>query len=391
MLTYEVRDKCRICNSENLTEVYKVPEMYVNDFPKTKTGHRGKAPMTLVECQDCTLVQLKETVNEEIYKDYWYQSKLNKKIVNNLKEITERAKKFTSINEGDIILDIGANDGTLLGFFDNSVVRVGVDPAETIQEDLQKNCDHAICDYFNRESFVKAVGDKKAKLITAIAMFYDLDEPHDFVRDIKETLAHDGIWVVQFMPMVPMVKINDVGNICHEHILYYTYASVEKLLSEHDLEITAMFENDINGGSYQLWIGHKGEVAPIEYIEEKVDVVAWANDMESNKNETINFLKECKKEGKKVYIYGASTKGNTIAQFYGINSDLVAGAAEIHPDKIGRYMVGTGIKIVHEDDARKDADYFLVMPFGFRDVFVEKEKTVDLVFCTPKFEIVNVG
>lgn len=392
MLTYKERKTCRICESKKLKKIYKVDEMYVNDFPSDPNGHRGKAPMTLMECQECGLVQLKETIDEEIYRDYWYQSKLNKKIVNNLKEIAENAANFVNIDSGDIAIDIGANDGTLLTFMPQELTTVGIDPAETIQEDLKKNCDIAVNDFFTRKAFTDAVGDlnAKAKIITSIAMFYDLDEPHDFVRDIKETLAENGIWVVQFMPMVPMVKINDVGNICHEHILYYTYSSVKRLLDEHDLEITAVYENDINGGSYQLWVGHKGDVPPCDFKEEVVDVKAWADDMESNKKETIDFLKNCKKENKKVYIYGASTKGNTIAQFYGINSDLVAGAAEIHPDKIGRYMVGTGIQIVHEDDARKDADYFLVMPFGFRDVFIEKEKSVNLVFCTPRFEIVNV-
>lgn len=392
MLTYKERKTCRICGSKKLKKIYKVDEMYVNDFPSDPNNHRGKAPMTLMECEECTLVQLKETIDEEIYRDYWYQSKLNQKIVNNLKEIAENAANFVNIDSGDIALDIGANDGTLLTYMPQELKTVGIDPAETIQEDLRKNCDIAVNDFFTRKAFTEAVGDlnAKAKIITSIAMFYDLDEPHDFVRDIKETLAENGIWVVQFMPMVPMVKINDVGNICHEHILYYTYSSVKRLLDEHDLEITAVYENDINGGSYQLWVGHKGDVPPCDFIEDLVDVKAWANDMEANKTETINFLKQCKEQGKKVYIYGASTKGNTIAQFYGINSDLVAGAAEIHPGKIGRYMVGTGIQIVHEDEARKDADYFLVMPFGFRDVFVEKEKTVDLVFCTPKFEVVSV-
>lgn len=393
MLSYTTRDDCRICGCTDLKQIYKVEEMYVNDFPSEPKGHRGVAPMTLMECPECTLVQLKETVDAEIYKEYWYQSKLNKKIVNNLKEIAENAANRVNIDSGDIALDIGANDGTLFQFLPSEFIKVGVDPAETIQDDLRKHADYAICDQFNRASFVETLGNPnaKAKIITSIAMFYDLDEPKDFVKDIKDTLADNGIWVLQFMPMVPMVKINDVGNICHEHILYYTYSSIVKLLDMYDLEITDVIENDINGGSYQLWVGHKGQVVPCNFVEDTVDVHEWASQMDSNKEETINFLKECRAQGKKVYIYGASTKGNTIAQFYNITADLVEGAAEIHPDKLGRYMVGTGIPIVHEDDARKDADYFLVMPFGFRDVFVEKEKTVDLVFCTPKFEIVPVN
>jgi NDP-4-keto-2,6-dideoxyhexose 3-C-methyltransferase len=392
MLGYKTRNTCRICGSKKIKQVYKVEEMYVSDFPTTPTGHRGKAPMTLVECKDCSLVQLKESISEEIYKDYWYESKLNKKIVKNLKEIAENAGHYVNIDSGDIALDIGANDGTLLSYIPQELTKVGIDPAETIQEDLKRNCDIAVCDFFSASVFKEAIGNvsAKAKIITSIAMFYDLDDPHSFVADIKEILAANGVWITQFMPMSKMVQVNDVGNIIHEHIMYYTYESVKRLLAEHNLTIFDVQENDINGGSFQLWIGHSTDVVPAAFTEDTVDVTAWAKDMDANKQVTIDFLKQCKKDNKKVYIYGASTKGNTIAQFYGITPDLVEGAAEIHPNKVGRYMVGTGIPIVHEDDARKDADYFLVMPFGFRDVFVSKETDVDLVFCTPKFEIVNV-
>jgi len=391
MLSYTERHTCRICGSEDLSEIYAVEEMYVNDFPATPDGHRGKAPMTLLRCEDCTLVQLRETIDEEIYRDYWYQSKLNKKIVNNLREIAEGASAYVGLKPGDTVLDIGANDGTLLSMYPDGIRTVGVDPAVTIQEDLAANADVAINDFFNFATYRQHAGEANAKIITAIAMFYDLENPHQFLDDVKAVLASDGLFVVQFMGMPQMVRINDVGNICHEHILYYTWDSLVRLFGDHGLTIARVIENDINGGSWQLWIGHTETTQPAEYTEPENDLEAFVQGLYDNKADLQNFLEDCKQQNKKVYIYGASTKGNTIAQFYDITGDQVAGAAEIHPDKIGRYLVGTGIPIVHEDEARKDADYFLVMPFGFRDIFVEKEKTVDLVFCTPKFEIVKVA
>jgi len=388
MITYTEIENCRLCCATDFNEIIKIPNLCINDFPENPGEHRGKAPMTLIECADCGCVQLKETVQDAVYREYWYQSKLNPKIVNNLKDIVDRMVHSAELQPGDRVLDIGANDGTLLGFYPTNVVKIGVDPADTVQEDLKKNADYAIHDFFNADDVLLTNMGGKCKAITSIAMFYDLPNPHAFVKDVKSLLHEDGVWCIQLMPLRPMVETNDIGNVCHEHIEYYTYYNLKELLSAHDLTIFDVQQNDINGGSYQLWVCHDGKRLESDFEEPEMDLKAWAERLERNKQDTLNFLIDCENMGAKVYIYGASTKGNTIAQWYGLDTNLIKGAAEIHPDKVGRYMVGTDIPIVHEDEARKDADYFLVMPFGFKDVFLQKE-TVPLVFCTPEFEVIK--
>ena len=201
------------------------------------------------------------------------------------------------------------------------------------------------------------------------------------------------------MPARPMLDTYDIGNVCHEHLLYYTYSSLIQLFEEHGLQIYKVKENDINGGSYQLWIKH-GDLysSSLQYEEDcSLDRLhKWVAQINQNRIETVQFINNEVQKGKNIYFYGASTKGNTIAQWYGLNSTNIKGAAEIHPDKIGRYMVGSQIPIVHEDEARKDADYFIIVGFGFRDIFIKKEKKFlqnggKLIFCTPKFEIVEHG
>lgn len=388
MITYDTIDSCRLCNYKEFNEIISIPNLYINDFPERPNEHRGIAPMTLVECSRCGCVQLKETVQDTVYREYWYQSKLNPKIVQNLKDIAEQMQISAELKPGDRVLDIGANDGTLLSFYPNTVVKIGIDPADTVQEDLKANSDYAIHDFFKADDVLMTTMGGKCKAITSIAMFYDLPDPHAFVEDVKKVLHNDGVWCIQLMPLKPMVYTNDIGNICHEHLEYYTYYNLQDLLGEHDLTIFDVQENDINGGSYQLWVCHRDKRPETKFEEPEMDLVAWAERLEKNKQDTLNFLNECAENNLNVYIYGASTKGNTIAQWYGLDTSLIKGAAEIHPDKVGRYMVGTGIPIVHEDEARKDADYFLVMPFGFKDVFLKKE-TVPLVFCTPEFEVVK--
>ena len=217
-----------------------------------------------------------------------------------------------------------------------------------------------------------------------------------FVQDIKSILADDGLWICQLMTARPMLDTNDIGNVIHEHIEYYSYKALVNLLERNGLEIYDLVENDINGGSYQLYIRHLSQ-GSMEFEEDcsQERYVEWQRNMEINREKTMNFLRSEVANGKKVYIMGASTKGNTIMQYYGLDGDIISGAAEIHPDKIGKYLVGSSIPIVHEDEAKEKADYFLVFPFHFKDIFVNKilkdwiTEGGKLVFCTPTFEVIG--
>jgi len=338
MIDYTNISKCRVCGSTELREVYKIDDLYVNDFPATPEGHRGKAPMTLLECQGCTLVQLRETVSQDIYRDYWYQSKLNRKIVDNLADIANNAMDFVNgkVDANPIALDIGANDGTLLLNYPGEFVTVGVDPAVNIHADLTDIADFAINDFFTAAAYNKKLDGQKADIITAVAMFYDLDDPHAFLSDIKSIMSPNGVFIAQFMGLPHMVNINDVGNLCHEHLPYYTWKSLEVLFSAHDLTIVDLKHNDINGGSWQIWVQHKREgQAVVDYHGDIVSIDDFAKGLYDIKEDLQHFLEMCKAEEKKVYIYGASTKGNTIE----------GGTSEIQLNIISKRILGLGQKV----------------------------------------------
>ena len=401
---------CRICNNEELITIFDLGDLMINCFVEEPGDHKGEAPLKLQRCSECDLIQLSHTVREEdLYTNYWYLSRLNKKIVDNLESIVEDAQKECPLEDDDIVIDIGANDGTLLSFYPDNVITVGVDPAENIHAELKENCSIMIPGFFNYRNYMNKMPNisftgpnsfhastRQAKIITAVAMFYDLDDPNEFVQDIKQILQDDGLFLCQLMPARPMIDANDIGNIIHEHLEYYTYKSLVNLFEPNGLEIYDVRENDINGGSYQLFIRHY-QNGSIEYPEDCSDerIERWINIMKCNKIDTMNYLHTLKEQGKNVYIMGASTKGNTIMQYYGIDNTIIKGAAEIHPDKIGKYLVGSGIPIVHEDDAKKDADAFLVFPFHFKELFVNKimkdwiAEGGQLIFCTPKFEVIS--
>ncbi len=386
---------CRICKSEKLDNLFSLGDLYISTFVKNIGENIGKAPLTLVWCENCTLVQLEHTAPQELMYSghYWYKSGLNEVIKKDLREITEIARNMVSLKSGEIVLDIGANDGTLLSFYPKEVVKVGCEPATNLSEDMKKHADLPITDFWTYENYIRVAGTRKAKIITAIGMFYDMEDPNQFIRDARMVLDQNGIFIAQLMTSKPMLKSLDLGNICHEHIEYYSYESLKHLFEKNGLEIFKVEENSINGGSYRLFARHytKGSVPYPEDIT-KESYLKFAEKIQNNAKECVKLIRELVKQGKKVYGYGASTKGNTILQYYGLNCNDIVGIAEIHEDKIGKYTVGTHVPIVKENEAKMKADYFLVLPYAFRDSFINREKEWlnkggKFIFCTPQVEI----
>jgi len=377
---------CRICGN-SVKEVADLGEIHINDFPERPEDSKGTAPLVLDQCEYCTLVQLRHTVDPDIlYGDhYWYQSGLNPKLKQNLLDIAGYANEFTA--PGDIVLDIGANDGSLLSGISPDRYRIGCEPAPNLLDKLLGHCDQAIPNLWHHDY----MNGQKAKFITAIGMFYDMDNPNDFINSVKESLSLDGVFVAQLMTLAPMIRMRDLGNICHEHLEYYSYRSLVELYERNGLEIYRVEENDIQGGSYQLWARHY-ITGSIEYNEDLSGMQDFFDSISKTKIALHNILGEYKKAGKKCYVYGASTKGNTLLQIWDLDK-FFTGAAEIHTEKFGRYTVGTGIKIVNEKDAKADADVFFVPNFGFKELFINKEKEwLDdggkMLFAMPAVEVV---
>lgn len=391
------KDTCRVCDSA-VHLVADFGEICINDFPKSSQDPISSAPMILDQCEKCDLVQLRHTVDPKVLygEHYWYESGLNPKLKNNLIDIANIINEYTDAN--DTVLDIGANDGSLLEGVADDRVRVGCEPAPNLWDKLKDNCDIMIPEMWDHKYLDQYICthpsteyiNNKAKAITAIGMFYDMDNPNDFISSVKEALTHDGIFIAQLMTLAPMLRMRDLGNVCHEHLEYYSYASLVELYERNGLEIYHVEENDIQGGSYQLWARHL-DGGSISYDEDISTLKDFFSEIEHNGKVLRDTLETY--NDKNCYVYGASTKGNTMLQLWKLGK-YFKGAAEIHPGKVGRVTVGTNIPIVHEDDAKQDADLFFVPNFGFKDMFVEKEKEwIDnggtMVFAMPDVEIIR--
>ncbi len=392
---------CRI-SGESLIELFSLGDMYISDFlPAQGSPRSEKVPLVMMLAPKSGLVQLAHTANfDDMYRHYWYRSGTNEAMVAELKDIATSTAKLMRLEAGDVFIDIACNDGTLLSFIDSSVKRVGFDPAHNTYEEANKqNFDLFVNDYFSAKSYKNSpLGSKKAKIVTTIAMFYDLEDPHAFVKDVKEVMDKDGLWLVQMSYLPLMLRQLAFDNICHEHLEYYSLETMKYLLDTHDMEIVDCQLNDVNGGSFRVYIRNKGAnpdtfaTAPYRDVAKHRVESILAHERELNlkdpatyleffaqasrlRDKTLAFLKAEKSKGKKIWAYGASTKGNTLLQWWGIDNTLIDGIAERQPMKYGLKTVGSNIPIFSDEDMRKaNPDYLLVLPWHFIESFVRREK-----------------
>ena len=314
-----------------------------------------------------------------------------------LKDIYKSSLKYIKLKKNDVVLDIGANDGTLLNFYGKNIIKVGCEPANNLISQLKNKCDYILNDFWSYkklQNLLKRKKLKKPKIITAIGMFYDLEDPNKFIRDSVSALDDKGIFIAQLMCLKSMIEKNDIGNICHEHIEFYSLKSLKYLFETNGLEIFKIEENDVNGGSYRIFC-RKFNNGSIRLSNENVltSVKKFVTRVKKNKSMTMKFINNEIKKGKKIFLYGASTKGNTLLQYYNLNNKVIPYAAERSPEKWNKYTIGTGIKIISEKKARElNPDYFLVTPWGFINEFVKREsswlkKGGKFIVPFPKFKI----
>lgn len=379
--TFKIK-KCRLCNQINLIKINNFGNIFISNFVTKKKIKKGiRAPLSLVYCKNCQLLQLEHSAPQEIMykKYYWYKSGITKTMRDSLFELYKDIKKNCKIKPGDTILDIGANDGTFLKYFKkDNINTVGCEPAKNLKNELKKNCHHVIDDFWHYKHLAKIpIKFKRIKVISAIGMFYDLEDPSEFIKHAAQALDDDGVFVAQLMCSHSMFKTNDLGNICHEHLEYYSFNSLKYLFEKNGLKIHKISENKVNGGSYRIYC--KKNIKKSIKFKEKAgykEIINFIKNVKKNKKETIKFIREKLKLGKKIFIYGASTKGNTLLQYYGLTNKEIPYAAERTKSKWGKYTIGSGIKIISEKDARKlNPDYFFVMPYGFINEFLIREKT----------------
>jgi hypothetical protein len=408
---YSEISKCRISGSSNLITVLSLGEQYLTGvFPKTADEAVTKGPLDLVWCPDSGLLQLKQSYNlAEMYGDnYGYRSGLNLSMVAHLEDKIKKLVDLAQPAAGDLVVDIGSNDATSLKAYPRNLRRVGIDPTGIKFKDYYDDDITLIPDFFSAELLRSTFPHDKAKIITSISTFYDLESPAAFVRDIETCLADDGIWHFEQSYMPSMLKTTSYDTVCHEHLEFYSLTVVKNLLERCGLRILEIEMNAINGGSFAVTACKVN--ARLESNESVIDQLlkeeqeAGLNTLQPyvdfkervfrHRAELRNLIGSLVDEGKKIFGYGASTKGNVLLQFCGISSEQVPFIAEVNEDKFGSLTPGTHIPIVSEVEAKAmKPDYFLVLPWHFRNGILAREQQYlagggKFIFPLPEIEIV---
>jgi SAM-dependent methyltransferase len=383
-MSYTEKTACRSCTGK-LEELISLGDIAVVNF-----GNKAPlmAPLTWAKCKACSLVQLKHTVDPEyLFRWYYYKSGVNQTMREHLTGLVRDVEERVELKTDDVVVDIGANDGTLLAAYSDRVTKVGFEPAQNLSKELKRVADYTVVDFFNKEGYFTFL-QKPAKVITSISMFYDLDDPNAFLKDVKEVLAKKGVLVIQQNYLPAMLENNAVDNMVHEHLEYYTMLSLSRLMERNGLKIFDVQFNELNGGSCRTYITHI-ENAPnqspevIRAMNRELQMgldtlkpyVAFSARVKDNARKLRLFVKEQAVDRmKRVYVYGASTRGNTLLQVTGLDWKQVSFAVERNPAKWGTKTVGTDIPIISEEEARKRRpEFMLVLPWHFMGEFVERE------------------
>lgn len=403
---------CRLCGCSDLVQVLDLGRQALTGvFPAQLDEDTLEGPLTLAWCRECHLVQLGcDYPTDLMYGDnYGYRSGLNASMVRHLGGMAAKLERQQQLHQGDVVLDIGSNDGTLLAqYATRGLTKIGIDPtAEKFKEFYQPDVS-IVSDFFSKEAFF-TVSDRPASVVTSVSMFYDLPDPSSFAAQVAECLAEDGVWLLEQSYLPSMLRTSSYDTICHEHLEYYTLETLGAILKNAGLEIMDVRFNRVNGGSFAVEAAHASRA-----VSQDRNLIEWfisqecrmgfdtplpfrdfENRVFQHRADLRELIAALKHSGKRVFGLGASTKGNVLLQFCGFTSNDIQCIADVNTYKHGRFTPGTNIPIVSEEQARShNPDYFLVLPWHFRESIVEREQDFlrrggGLIFPLPEIEIVQ--
>ena len=412
MTAYSEIKNCRISRSQHLVSVLNLGNQALTGvFPHDEAELVTVGPLELVWSPDSGLLQLRHSYNAaEMYGDnYGYRSGLNQSMVNHLTDKVAYLERLVPLNSGDVVVDIGSNDATTLKAYQTKgIKRIGIDPTGKKFAEYYPPEISLVPDFFSADAY-RSVEQRPARIVTSIAMFYDLESPIEFAKQIESILADNGVWHFEQSYMPSMLRTNSYDTICHEHLEYYSLGVVKTILEKSGLRLVDVVMNSINGGSFAVTAAKTSNTS----IKSNDAVVNWLLNQEDrmglntarpyrdfeervfrHRDDLKRLINALNADGKKILGYGASTKGNVLLQFCGLTANDIPAIAEVNPEKYGKVTPGSHIPIISEAEAKAmKPDYFLVLPWHFKDGILRREKEYlasggNFIFPFPEIEIV---
>ena len=401
---------CRNCKNTELFDLFSLGKIsFTGRFPNTIRQNVPKAYLNVLMCKKCKLVQLDRNfdLNYLYGKSYGYRTGINKTMTDHVKKIVRKCSALVKLKSKQYVLDIGSNDATLLNFYANDIIKVGVDPLVNKYKKFYKKINYKISNFFKIKDIEKIKIKKKFKIISALSVFYDLRDPNKFIKEIKKILDDKGVFVLEHVDLYYIIKNNIFDTICHEHLVFYSTKIIIEMMKNNDLKVFNHEYNEINGGSSRYYICHSKTNFTVsknikkvllrenlQGIELKKTYKLFFTKILNEKIKLIKLIKKIKNEKQDIHGYGASTKGNVLLQFYNINNKVVNYIADRNPLKWNSFTPGTRIKIISESQSRKIKPHFyLVLPWHFKNEILIREKNIrkkgtKFIFPLPKLRVV---
>lgn len=404
---------CRVGGGRSLISILDLGiQALTGVFPGSPSEQVAEAPLELVWNPDSGLVQLAHSfAASEMFGDhYGYRSGLNQSMVDHLNAKVAYLERLVQPRAGEVIVDIGSNDATTLKAYRSpGLRRLGIDPTAAKFRDFYPADVQLIPDFFSRDAYVSVFPHTKARIVTSIAMFYDLEDPIEFARQIESILAEDGVWHLEQSYLPAMLRATSYDTVCHEHLEYYSLHVIQKIMDVAGLKVIDVAQNDINGGSFAITVARRSNQSlPVNQA-----VIRWMLDQEiqmglhtprpyrefeervfRHRDDLRRLIQGLSDAGKTVLGYGASTKGNVVLQFCGFTAADIPAIAEVNIEKFGRVTPGSHIPIISEADAEAmQPDYYLVLPWHFREGIIRRESAFrqrggKLIFPFPDIQII---
>ena len=401
---------CRNCKNTELFDLFSLGKIsFTGKFPNTIRQNVPKAYLNVLMCKKCKLVQLDRNfdLNYLYGKNYGYRTGINKTMTDHVKKIVSKCSALVKLKSKQYVLDIGSNDATLLNFYANDIIKVGVDPLVNKYKKFYKKINYKISNFFKIKDIEKIKIKKKFKIISALSVFYDLRDPNKFIKEIKKLLDDRGVFVLEHVDLYYIIKNNIFDTICHEHLVFYSSKIIIEMMKNNGLKVFNHEYNEINGGSSRYYICHSKTNFKVsknikkvllrenlQGIELKKTYKLFFTKILNEKIKLIKLIKKIKNEEQDIHGYGASTKGNVLLQFYNINNKVVNYIADRNPLKWNSFTPGTRIKIISESQSRKIKPHFyLVLPWHFKNEILIREKNIrkkgtKFIFPLPKVRVV---
>lgn len=403
--------KCRNCNSKKISNLFTLGnQSFTGKFPEYPNQIVKKGEINLVICNKCNLVQLGNRFDlKYLYgPSYGYRTGINQTMTNHVQQITRYLKNKVKLSKGESVLDIASNDGTLLNFYDKNIIKFGIDPLVKKYLSNYKKINYKISSFFNYNKVAKKY-KKKFKIITALSVFYDLENPNLFLQGIEKLLDSKGIALIEIADLYSILKKKMFDTICHEHLEYYSTEVLINMFEKNSLKLIDIKENDINGSSKQFYLAKINSNLRVN-LKKINNVIKKEKNLKMNKIKTfynfkneidkiklklINKLNQIKNNNGRIHGYGASTKGNVLLQYFGIDNKYLDFIAERNPKKYGCYTPGTKIKIISEKKSRAlKPDFYLVLPWHFKEEIIKRESSAlksgtKFIFPLPNLKIIS--